>query len=74
MAKLRRLQPQDYTVAWLCALPKSELVVATMMLEERHEDLQLSQQDKISTPTEPLMVTTLSLHAYPLASQASSPD
>ena len=46
MAKLLQLKPSDYTVAWLCALPKSELVAATMMLDERHEELRLNQQDR----------------------------
>ena len=46
MAKLLKLKPSDYTVAWLCALPKSELVAATMMLDERHEELRLNQQDR----------------------------
>ena len=46
MAKLLQLKSLDYTVAWLCALPKSELVAATMMLDERHEELRLSKQDK----------------------------
>ncbi|EPS38280.1 hypothetical protein H072_8034 [Dactylellina haptotyla CBS 200.50] len=29
---------QDYTVCWICALPR-ELTAATVMLDERHEDL-----------------------------------
>ena len=36
---MRRLTAQAYTVAWLCALPPSELVVATAMLDEEHEPL-----------------------------------
>ena len=35
----RRLKPQDYTVAWLCALAMSEQVAAIGMLDEMHEDL-----------------------------------
>ncbi|CAF9934276.1 MAG: hypothetical protein ALECFALPRED_005902 [Alectoria fallacina] len=46
MAELLQLKPQDYTITWLCALPKSELVAATMMLDERHEELRLNPQDK----------------------------
>ena len=36
---MKRLTAQAYTVAWLCALPLSELVVATAMLNEEHEPL-----------------------------------
>jgi nucleoside phosphorylase len=37
MAKDRRpLTHDDYTVGWICALPKSELVVAGAMLDEEH--------------------------------------
>ena len=35
----RRLKPQDYTVAWLCALAENEQVAAIGMLDEMHEDL-----------------------------------
>lgn len=45
MTQLLRLKLYDLTIAWLCALPKSELAAATLMLEERHENFQLSQQN-----------------------------
>lgn len=35
----------DYTVAWLCALPKSELVAARAMLDQEHPPLQLPSHD-----------------------------
>ncbi|VUC38094.1 unnamed protein product [Clonostachys rosea] len=34
----RRLRHKDYTVAWICALPK-ERAAATAMLDQRHESL-----------------------------------
>ena len=34
----RKLDHKLYTVAWLCALPHSELVAAIKMLDERHQD------------------------------------
>ena len=36
--KRRRLQPRDYTVGWICALPL-ELQAATKILDEEHDDL-----------------------------------
>ena len=45
MATRTQLTPHDYTVAWLCALPKTELTAATRMLEIRHAPLQLSVDD-----------------------------
>ena len=35
---LRRLDIQDYTVGWVCALP-IELAAATAMLDEEHQSL-----------------------------------
>ena len=35
----------EYTVAWLCALPKSELTAARMMLDEEHESLSVRFHD-----------------------------
>jgi len=32
------LAAEQYTVAWLCALPESEQVAARLVLDERHED------------------------------------
>jgi hypothetical protein len=40
----RRLQPEDYTVGWICALPV-ELATAAEMLDEEHEDLPQSAND-----------------------------
>lgn len=40
-----QLPPEMYTVGWLCALPKSELVAARMMLDECHEPCVLSSDD-----------------------------
>ena len=45
---MTRLTAQAYTVAWLCALPPSELVVATVMLDEEHDSLSLSTLDENS--------------------------
>lgn len=36
--KRRRLQPEDYTVGWICALPL-KLRAATKMLDEEHDNL-----------------------------------
>jgi nucleoside phosphorylase len=36
--KRRRLQPEDYTIGWICAL-SVELDAATRMLDEEHHDL-----------------------------------
>ena len=43
-----RLTAQAYTVAWLCALPSSELVAATAMLEEQHDPLSTLVHDENS--------------------------
>ena len=40
-----RFTPKDYTVAWLCALPQTELAAATQMLDSRHAALQLPVDD-----------------------------
>ena len=40
----RRLQREDYTVGWVCALP-IELAAAYEMLDEEHEDLQQDEHD-----------------------------
>ena len=45
---MTRLTAQAYTVAWLCALPKSELVAATAMLDEEHDPVSLSNHDENS--------------------------
>ena len=45
---MRRLTTQAYTVAWLCALPRSELSAATAMLDEEHDPLNLSTNDENS--------------------------
>jgi nucleoside phosphorylase len=34
-----KLSPEDYTVAWLCALPSTDLVAATCMLDQNHQPL-----------------------------------
>ena len=36
----------DYTVAWLCALPESELVAAIAMLDQEHEPPRLPVEDE----------------------------
>ncbi|KAL6717826.1 hypothetical protein ACLMJK_003911 [Lecanora helva] len=51
MTSLPRLEAEDYTVAWLCALPKSELVAATGMLDTWHEALRLSNRHDRNTYT-----------------------
>ena len=43
---MKRLTAQAYTVAWLCALPPSELVAATAMLDEEHDSLSLPTHDE----------------------------
>ena len=45
---MKRLTAQAYTVAWLCALPFSELVVATSMLDEEHQSLSPPTHDENS--------------------------
>ena len=45
---MTKLTAQAYTVAWLCALPLSELVVATAMLDEEHDPLCLPTHDENS--------------------------
>ncbi|MCJ1271298.1 hypothetical protein MMC22_011198 [Lobaria immixta] len=45
---MTRLTAQTYTVAWLCALPLSELVVATAMLDEEHDAFSLLVHDENS--------------------------
>ena len=45
---MTRLAAHAYTVAWLCALPLSELVAATAMLDEEHDPLSLSIHDENS--------------------------
>ena len=45
---MTRLTARAYTVAWLCALPLSEGVVATVMLDEEHEPLNLPTHDENS--------------------------
>ena len=42
---MKRLTAQAYTVAWLCALPLSELVVAIAMLDEEHDPLSPQAHD-----------------------------
>lgn len=43
---MTRLAAQAYTVAWLCALPLSELPAAWAMLDEEHEPLSLPIHDE----------------------------
>ena len=45
---MTRLTAQEYTVAWLCALPQIELVAATAMLDLEHESLSLQAFDENS--------------------------
>lgn len=45
MSSKKSLQPEAYTVGWVCALPK-EQTAATAMLEERHETPPKSASDK----------------------------
>ncbi|KAL1647083.1 hypothetical protein SLS58_002853 [Diplodia intermedia] len=37
MFPLRQLKREDYTIAWLCALPQSESLAAQWMLDEQHD-------------------------------------
>ena len=46
-----RLKREDYTVAWLCALAESELVAATVMLDQEHETLRLDNPQDENTYT-----------------------
>ena len=45
------LRPEEYTVAWLCALPGSELVVAIKMLDREYEAPRLGNQYDKNTYT-----------------------
>jgi nucleoside phosphorylase len=48
--KRRRLQPEDYTIGWICAL-SIELDAATRMLDEEHHDLpQEANHPNLYTP------------------------
>jgi nucleoside phosphorylase len=40
----KQLKPENYTVGWVCALPK-ELTAASAMFDEEHEDLPLPSTD-----------------------------
>ncbi|KAJ5928484.1 hypothetical protein N7466_007440 [Penicillium verhagenii] len=40
----RRFRPEDYTVAWICALPL-EMIAAAAMLDETHKDLKARPND-----------------------------
>ncbi|KAJ5634700.1 hypothetical protein N7528_002542 [Penicillium herquei] len=44
MTVSRKLRHQDYTVAWICALPL-EMAAAVAMLDERHRDLPAKAND-----------------------------
>lgn len=44
MSKRKRLQIEDYTVGWVCALPV-ELAAAAEMLDEEHEDIPRDSND-----------------------------
>ena len=46
MSTKRLLKPEEYTVAWLCALPLSEAVAAWAMLDEEHEELPQNDNDE----------------------------
>ena len=45
MPELKKLQHKDYTIAWICALPR-ELAAAQCMLDEQHEPLEVAQSDE----------------------------
>lgn len=45
MAEPRQFTHDDYTVGWICALPKTELVAAGAMLDEEHPVLLAADQD-----------------------------
>lgn len=45
---MKRLTAHAYIVAWLCALPVSELVVATAVLDEEHQPLSPPAHDENS--------------------------
>ena len=44
--KKRQLKREQYTIGWLCALWKSELLAARAMLDEEHEDVDLPYGDE----------------------------
>ena len=46
MESMVLLKASDYTVAWLCALPKSELTAARKMLDEEHQQLAIRWHDE----------------------------
>ena len=46
MSTKRLLRREEYTVAWLCALPLSEAVAAWTMLDEEHEELPQDDNDE----------------------------
>ena len=46
MSTRRHLRREEYTVAWLCALPLSEAVAAWTMLDEEHEQLPQIDNDE----------------------------
>ncbi|KAF3905114.1 Nephrocystin-3 [Orbilia brochopaga] len=48
MGELVKLSRQEYTVGWLCALQKNELVAARAMLDVRHEPCDLPFHDENS--------------------------
>lgn len=45
----QRLTHDDYTVGWICALPKTELVAAEAMLDEEHPVLPAAQPEDDNT-------------------------
>ena len=45
----QRLTHNDYTVGWICALPKTELVAAEAMLDEEHPVLPAAQPEDDNT-------------------------
>lgn len=45
MPELKKLQHQDYIIAWICALSR-ELAAAQCMLDEQHEPLEVADSDE----------------------------
>ena len=46
MAAGKNIKREQYTVAWLCALPKPELIAARLMLDEEHAIIELLGWDQ----------------------------
>jgi nucleoside phosphorylase len=72
---LRKLEHNDYTVGWICAL-KVEYVAAQELLDEEHEDLEYVAQDNNnytlgSIGKHNVVIATLPLGEYGIASAAT---